>query len=62
MAALHAKSDNASDLFFPSCEVSKSLEVSLDKPESYFVVHEKFKAAVADSNIDIFLYFNLPTK
>ena len=29
------------------------MEISLDKPVSYSVIQTKFKAAVADSNIDV---------
>ena len=35
VAALHARSNHCYNLLFPSCKVSKSLEVSLDKPLSY---------------------------
>ena len=53
VAGLHARSNHSSDLLFPSCRNSKFVETSLDRPVSYSVMQNKFKSAVADSNIEI---------
>ena len=41
-ASLHANSDHSSDLLFPSCKVTKTLEASLDRPVSYAVLQKQF--------------------
>ena len=53
IASVHANSDHSSDLLFPSCQVTKTLEASLDKPVSYSVLQKQFSSAVADCNIHI---------
>ena len=53
VASLHARSNHSSDLLFPSCRNLKFVEISLDRPVSYSVMQNKFKSAVADSNIEI---------
>ena len=53
IALLHANSDHSSNLLFPSCKVSKTLEASLDRPVSYAVLLKQFTSAVADSNIQV---------
>ena len=38
IACLHGNSDHSSDLLFPSCIVTKTLEASLETPVSYSVL------------------------
>ena len=42
IASLHANSDHSSDLLFPSCQGTKTLEASWDKPVSYSVLQKQF--------------------
>ena len=53
IASLHANSDHSSDLLFPSCRVTKTLEASLDRPVSYALLQKQFTSAVADCNIQV---------
>ena len=49
--SLHARSKKNSDWLFPSCRVSKMLEISLDKLVSYSVIKKQFSLLVYEFNM-----------